>query len=127
MTQGQITNIGSKQNYRHDSKVADISKVQGLKKILDQDFESWSNFDNWHTNRRAAQFVFSKAMSAYKGNNIDVRCDCCDYIGSSPKDLILKRKGLSCYGSKTVYIILEVLDEIKEAKKARDNGGTYAT
>ena len=127
MTQGQITNIGSKQNYRHDSKVADISKVQGLKKILDQDFESWSNFDNWHTNRRAAQFVFSKAMSAYKGNNIDVRCDCCEYVGLIPDDLQLKTKGFNCYGSKTAYMVHKVLDEIKEAKKARDNDGTYAT
>ena len=127
MTQGQITNIGSKQNHTPGSRVADISKVQGLKKILDQDFESWSNFDNWHTNRPAAQFVFSKAMSAYKGNNIDVRCDCCEYIGFIPGDLKVKAKGFKCYGSKVAYVVYKVLGEIKEAEKHRQNDGTYAT
>ena len=127
MTQELVTYIGSKQKHRQGARVADISKVQGLKKLLDQDFESWSNFDNWHTNRPAAQFVFSKAMQAYKGNKIDVRCDCCDYIGLYPKDLKLKSKGFSCYGSKTVYIIDKVLNEIKEAYKYRQSDGTYAT
>ena len=127
MTQGQITNIGTKQNHRPGSRVADISNVQGLKKILDQDFESWSNFDNWHTNRPAAQFVFSRAMSAYKGNNIDVRCDCCEYVGFTPKDLKVKTKGFKCYGSKTAYMVYKVLGEIKEAEKYRQNDGTYAT
>ena len=113
MTKGQITSIGKLQNQRPGSRLADISKVQGLKKLLDQDFESWSNFNNWITNKPAAQFVFSRAMQAYKGSNVDVRCDCCDYKGLTPKDLKIKDKGFSCYGSKTSYMIYKVLDEIK--------------
>ncbi len=120
MTQELVTYIGIKQKSRQGARVADISKVQGLKKLLDQDFESWSNFDNWHTNRRAAQFVFSKAMQAYKGNKVDVRCDCCDYIGLKPKDLILKSKGFSCYGSKAVYMIDKLLEEIKVAPNYKE-------
>ena len=42
MTQGQITNIGKLQNHRPGSRLADISKVQGLKKILDQDLKKIS-------------------------------------------------------------------------------------
>ena len=113
MTKGQITSIGKLQNQRPGSRLADISKVQGFKKLLDQDFESWSNFNNWITNKPAAQFVFSRAMQAYKGSNVDVRCDCCDYKGLTPKDLKIKDKGFSCYGSKTSYMIYKVLDEIK--------------
>ena len=66
-------------------------------------------------------------MSAYKGNNIDIRCDCCEYTGLTPKDLKVKTSGLRCYGSKTAYMVYKVLDEIKEAEKYRQNDGTYAT
>ncbi len=120
MTKGQITSIGKLQNQRPGSRLADISKVQGLKKLLDQDFESWSNFNNWITNKPAAQFVFSRAMQAYKGSNVDVRCDCCDYKGLTPKDLKIKDKGLSCYGSKTSYMIYKVLDEINASPNYKE-------
>jgi hypothetical protein len=120
MTQGQITNIGKLQNHRPGSRLADISKVQGLKKILDQDFDSWSNFDNWITNKPAAQFIFSRAMQAHKGSKVDVRCDCCDYVGLAPEDLKIKNKGLSCYGSKVSYMIYKLLDEIKVAPNYKE-------
>ena len=120
MTQGQITNIGSKQKHRHGSRVADISKVQGLKKILDQDFDSWSNFDNWIKNKPAAQFIFSRSNSAYKGNKIDIRCDCCEYVGITPDDLQVKQNGFKCYGIKTAYMIYKVLDEINAAPNYKD-------
>ena len=118
MTQGQVKTIGQKQKPRKASVIADVEKVQGLKKILDQDFKSWSNFNNWAKNRPAAQFVFSKAMQAYKGKRVDVRCGCCDYIGSLPKlpeDLDMRGGNLSCYGIKTQWIIEKVVDEIKVA------------
>ena len=52
-------------------------------------------------------------MQAHKGSKVDVRCDCCDYVGLVPEDLKIKIKGLSCYGSKTSYMIYKVLEEIK--------------
>ena len=52
-------------------------------------------------------------MQAHKGSKVDVRCDCCDYVGLTPEDLKIKIKGLSCYGSKTSYMIYKVLEEIK--------------
>ena len=125
MTQDKINNIGFKQSKRVDAKLADITKVQGLNKILDQDFESWSDFDSWG-NMVCQQWVFARAMDVYKGKKIDVRCGCCEYVKILPEDLKIKKGGKNCYGVKSSYMIYKVLDEIEYAKEARLFDGTYA-
>ena len=110
-----INLIGSKQSKRSGAKIADINKVEGLKKILDQDFESWSNFDSWGHNN-ASRWVFSRAMDISNGKKIDIQCSCCEYKGlMPPEDLKLKNAGLECKGSKTAYMVEKVLYEINTA------------
>ena len=113
MIQDNIRSIGFKQTKRKDARLADINKVQGLKKILDQDFKSWSNFNNWKTNKPAAQFIVARAIDVNKGRKIDIRCGCCDYIGEFPKDLDIRGGNLSCYAIKTQWIIEKVIEEVK--------------
>tara|TARA_Y100001938_G_scaffold104816_1_gene143046 strand:- start:149 stop:529 length:381 start_codon:yes stop_codon:yes gene_type:complete len=124
MTEDKINNIGFKQSKRKDARLADINKVQGLTKILDQDFESWSNFDTWG-NMVCQQWIFTRAMDVYKGKKVDIRCGCCEYVKGLPDDMKSKSMGKDCYGTKTAYMVYKVLDEIKEAKKVRDSDGTY--
>ena len=125
MIQDNIRSIGFKQTKRKDARLADINKVQGLKKILDQDFKSWSNFNNWNTNKPAAQFIVARAIDVNKGRKVDIRCGCCEYVKGLPDDMKSKSMGKDCYGTKTAYMVYKVLDEIKEAKKMRDSDGTY--
>lgn len=107
----QINTIGCKQSKRSGAKLADINKVDGLKKILDQDFESWSNFDSWGHNN-ASRWVFSRAMDVSKGKNVDIQCSCCEYKSLIPSDIKLKNAGKDCKGMKTAYMVGKIADEI---------------
>ena len=113
MIQDNIRSIGFKQTKRKDARLADINKVQGLKKILDQDFESWSNFNNWNNNKPAAQFIVARAIDVNKGKKVDIRCGCCEYVKVLPDDLKFKTNGKDCYGIKTKWIIEKVIEEVK--------------
>ena len=125
MTLETINIIGRKQNRRTNACLSELIEVNELISILNCDYSLWSNFDAWE-NMVAQQWVFSIAMKIYKGKNIDIRCNCCDYNYVLSKDF-KNRLGDKCIGIKAAYIIEKVVDEIIIAKAKRDNDGTYLT
>ncbi len=119
-----VKTIGIKDQSRKDAYLASINKVDGLKSILNRDFDDWSNFDNWG-NISVEQWIFSMALYVYKGKKIDIKCDCCEYIDYPPNDLENIKKE-ECHGKKTAYMINKVADEIVLAKAKRESDGTYS-
>ena len=124
MNQNSVKVIGIKDELRKDSYLSHVNQVEGLKDILNRDFIEWSNFDIWES-ISVQQWVFSKALDVYNGKKIDIKCDCCEYVGYLQTDLenIKKEK---CYGKKSAYMIEKVLDEIVLAKAIRESDGTYS-
>ena len=123
MNQDYLKIIGIKDESRKDSYLAYIKQVDGLKVILNKDFDEWSNFDGWES-ISVQQWIFSRALDVYKGKKIDIKCDCCENVDFLPIDFenIKKEK---CYGKKSAYMIKKVVDEIKSAKTRRESDGTY--
>ena len=123
MNQDYLKIIGIKDESRKESYLAYIKQVDGLKVILNKDFDEWSNFDGWES-ISVQQWIFSRALDVYKGKKIDIKCDCCENVDFLPIDFenIKKEK---CYGKKSAYMIKKVVDEIKSAKTRRESDGTY--
>ena len=123
MKQNSVKVIGIKDESRKDAHLSFVDKEDGLKGILNSDFDYWSNFDSWGS-ISVQQWIFSRALDVYKGKKIDIRCDCCEYVDSLPSNFenIKKEK---CYGKKSAYMISKVLDEIVLAKERRERDGTY--
>ena len=123
MNQNYLKIIGIKDESRKDSYLAYIKQVDGLKVILNKDFDEWSNFDGWES-ISVQQWIFSRALDVYKGKKIDIKCDCCENVDFLPIDFenIKKEK---CYGKKSAYMIKKVVDEIESAKTRRESDGTY--
>ena len=119
-----IHTIGIKQNKRKDSILYFLREIEGLRQLLANDFEYWSDFDSWK-NISVQRWFFERALEVYKGKKIDLKCDCCKYIYVLKGDLknILNEK---CYGLKTAYMIQKIVDEIISAKVIRENDGTYS-
>ena len=124
MNQNSVKTIGIEDKSRKDAYLAYVNEVDGLKGILNRDFDDWSNFDGWES-ISVQQWIFSRALDLYKGKKIDIKCDCCEYIDSLPGDFenIKKEK---CYGKKSAYMIKKVVDEIVLAKARRESDGTYS-
>ena len=124
MTQNSVRTIGIKDASRKEAYLSVVDKVEGLKGILNSDFDNWSNFDSWMS-ISVQQWIFSRALDVYRGKQIDIKCDCCEFIDSLPNDCenIKKEK---CYGKKCAYMIEKVLEEILLAKARRENDGTYS-
>ena len=124
MNQNYLKTIGTKDESRKDSYIAYIKQVDGLKVILNRDFDEWSNFDGWES-ISVQQWIFSRALDVYRGKKIDIKCDCCEYVDflSSDFENIKKEK---CYGKKSAYMIQKVVDEIELAKARRESDGTYS-
>ena len=123
MNQNYLKIIGIKDESRKDSYLAYIKQVDGLKVILNKNFDDWSNFDGWES-IAVQQWIFSRALDVYKGKKIDIKCDCCENVDFLPIDFenIKKEK---CYGKKSAYMIKKVVDEIESAKSRRESDGTY--
>jgi len=49
MNQNPVKAIGIKDESRNNASIAYINHVQGLKDILNMDFDEWSNFDRWES------------------------------------------------------------------------------
>ena len=49
MNQNPIKIIGIKDNSRKGACLVYINQADGLKRILNSDFEKWSNFDGWES------------------------------------------------------------------------------
>ena len=124
MNQNSFKTIGFKDESRKDSYLICVNKADGLKGILDRDFEDWSNFDGWDS-ISVQQLIFYSALKVYRGMKIDIRCDCCEHINFIPNDFedIKKEK---CFGKKSAYIIAKVADEIVLAKARKESDGTYS-
>ena len=79
MNQNSVKTIGINDEPRKDSILVYVNQADGLKVILNRDFEDWSNFDSWQS-ISAQQWIFSRAMEIYRGMKIDIKCDCCDIL-----------------------------------------------
>ena len=124
MNQNSVKIIGIKDKSRKDSHLLYVNQVDGLKDILDMDFDEWTNFDSWES-ISVQQWIFSKALEVFRGKKIDIKCDCCEN-----NDLILNDfesiKKEKCFGKKSAYMIEKVVDEIVLAKARRESDGTYS-
>ena len=49
MNQNSVKVIGINDESRNNASTAYINQVEGLKDILNMDFEKWSNFDSWES------------------------------------------------------------------------------
>ena len=124
MNKNSVKTIGIKDESRKDAYLFHIFQVDGLKGILNRDFDEWSNFDSWES-ISVQQWIFSRALQVYKGMKIDIKCDCCEYNDLIPNDFesIKKEK---CYGKKSAFMIEKVVYEIVLSKAIRENDGTYS-
>ncbi len=124
MNENPVNTIGIKDEPRKDSYLVYVNQVDGLKGILDGDFNNWSNFDSWES-ILVQQWIFSMALEVYRGMKIDIKCDCCEH-----NDLILNDfesiKEEKCFGKKSAFMIEKVVDEIVLAKSRRESDGTYS-
>ena len=124
MNQNSVKLIGIKDESRKDAYLLHVNQADGLKDILKNDFNEWSNFDSW-TSISAQQLIFSRALEVYRGMKIDIKCDCCEQI-----DFVLDNyeniKKQKCFGIKIAYMIEKVVDEIVFAKARRESDGTYS-
>ena len=124
MNQNPVKTIGIKDESRKDSYLFNLNQADGLKRILNRDFDEWSNFDCWES-ISAQQWIFSRALEVHRGMKIDIKCDCCEYNVFIPNDFENIKKE-QCFGKKSAYMIEKVLDEIVLAKERRENDGTYS-
>ena len=124
MNQNSVKTIGINDESRKDSRLLYVKKVDGLKGILDMDFDEWNDFDSWES-ISVQQWIFSRALEVYKGMKIDIKCDCCEHNELIPNDFesIKKEK---CFGKKSAYMIEKVVNEIVLAKARRESDGTYS-
>ena len=124
MNQNSVKTLGINDESRKDSYLVYVNQTDGLKGILNMHFDEWSNFDSWES-ISVQQWIFSRALEVYRGLKIDIKCDCCEYVGSLQNDFgnIKKEK---CYGKKSAYMIKKVVDEIVIAKAKRESDGTYS-
>ena len=124
MNQNSVKAIGINDESRNNASIGYINQVEGLKDILNMDFDEWSNFDSWKS-ISIQRWIFLRALEVYKGKKIDIKCDCCQHINNLPGDFngIKKEK---CFGKKSAYMIEKVLNEIVSAKLRRESDGTYS-
>ena len=124
MNQNPVKTIGIKDESRKDSYLFNLNRADGLKSILNSDFDEWSNFDCWES-ISAQQWIFSRALEVHRGMKIDIKCDCCEYNVFIPNDFENIKKE-QCFGKKSAYMIEKVVNEIVLAKERRESDGTYS-
>ena len=124
MNQDSINTIGKKESSRKDVTTYLIKDVEGLIDALNMDISIWSDFDKWE-DIKVQQWIFERAMDIYKGKKLDIKCDCCEYIKSSYRELE-KTSNKKCYGIRSAYMIEKVFNEIVLAKARRESDGTYS-
>ena len=110
MNQNSVKTIGMNDEPRKDSYLVYVNQADGLKVILNKEFDEWSNFDSWES-ISVQQWIFSRALEVFRGKKIDIKCDCCEHNDLMPNDFesIKKEK---CFGKKSAYMIEKVVDEI---------------
>ena len=123
MNENSVKAIGIKDESRNNASIAYINHVQGLKDILNMDFDEWSNFDRWES-ISIQQWIFFRAIEVYRGKKIDIKCDYCENIDFLPSDFENIREE-KCFKKKSAYMIERVVNEIILAKLRRESDGTY--
>ena len=100
MNQNSVKTIGIKDESRKDSYLVHVNQTDGLKSILNRDFDEWSNFDSWES-ISVQQWIFTQALEVFRGKKIDIKCDCCENNTLIPNDFesIKKEK---CFGKKVL-------------------------
>ena len=58
MNQNSVKTIGINDESRKDSRLVYVNQADGLKSILNRDFNEWSNFDSWES-ISVQQWIFS--------------------------------------------------------------------
>jgi len=103
MNQNSVKTIGINDEPRKDSYLLYVNQADGLKAILNRDFDEWSNFDSWES-ISVQQWIFSRALEVFRGKKIVIKCDCCELNDLIPNDFesIKKEK---CFGKKSAYTI----------------------
>ena len=124
MEKDSIKITGNKEESREEALLRYVIDAEGLKDILDKDFEQWSNFDGWE-NIGVQQWIFARALEVYRGKKIDIKCGCCEYINFLEIEF-KKIENQKCYGIKSAYMIEKVLGEIVLAAAKRESDGTYS-
>lgn len=124
MDEDSIKITGNKEESREEALLRYVIEAEGLKDILDKDFEEWSNFDGWE-NIGVQQWIFARALEVYRGKKIDIKCGCCEYINFLEIEF-KKIENQKCYGIKSAYMIEKVLGEIVLAAATRESDGTYS-
>ena len=124
MNQNSVKVIGINDESRNNASTVYINQVEGLKDILNMDFDKWSNFDSWES-ISIQQWIFSRALEIYKGKKIDIKCDCCEHINNLSSDFN-SIENEKCFGRKSAYMIEKVVNEIVLAKLRRESDGTYS-
>ena len=124
MEKDSIKIIGNKEESREEALLRYVIEEEGLKDILDKDFEEWSNFDV-SENIGSQQWIFARALEVYRGKKIDIKCGCSEYINCLKTDF-KKINNQKCYGIKSAYMIEKVLGEIVLAAAKRESDGTYS-
>ena len=124
MNQNSVKTIVIKNESRKNSYLVSVNQADGLKVILNREFDDWSDFDSCQS-ISAQQWIFSRALEIYKGMKIDIKCDCCEYIDFIQNDFENIRKE-KCFGKKSAYMIKKIVDEIVLAKARRECDGTYS-
>ena len=71
MNQNSVKVIGINDQSRNNASIAYINQVEGLKDILNMDFDKWSNFDSWES-IAIQQWIFSRALEIYKGKKLSL-------------------------------------------------------
>ena len=124
MEKDSIKIIGNKEESREEALLRYVIEAEGLKDILDKDFQDWSNFDGWEI-IGVQQWIFALALEVYRGKKIDIKCGCCEYINCLENEF-KKIENQKCYGIKSAYMIEKILGEIVLAAAKRESDGTYS-
>ena len=69
MNQNSVKTIGISDEPRKDSHLVYVNQVDGLKCILNMNYEDWSNFDGWES-ISVQQWIFSRALEVFRGMTV---------------------------------------------------------
>ena len=74
MNQNYVKSIGINDESRKDSYLLYVNHSDGLKGILNRDFDECLNFDCWE-NISAQQLISCRDLYVHRGMKIEIKCD----------------------------------------------------
>ena len=92
MNQNSVKTIGINDEPRKDSYLVYVNQADGLKDILNRDFDEWSNFDSWES-ISVQQWIFSRALEVSEVRKLILNVIVVNILISSQMILkVLKKK-----------------------------------